>query len=108
MPWIFSIGLYLEFSLIINIFNPTKTQIDRMSTGIFMGIIASVIILFTFPKISLKMQVLLHVGAFCGMVISGYFGLIYSVLWFFLVFGLIAGFLGWQRHSQSLSSKQKP
>ncbi len=107
MPWIFSIGFYLEFSLITNIFNPTKTQVDRMGIGLFMGIMASVIILFAFPKISLKMQTLLHFSAFCGLVISGYFGLIYSLLWFFLTFGLIAGFLCWQRHSQRLSNSEE-
>lgn len=99
MHWIFTFGLTLEFFLIRDFFNPTKTQHDRLSTGLIMGIIASGIILSAFPKISLQMQVLLHLGAFCGMIISGYFGLIYSVLWFVLVFGLIAGFLSWQRHS---------
>ena len=108
MHWIFIIAYYLEFSLIANFFNATKTQIDRLGTGLFMGMMAFAFILSAFPKTSLKMQVLLQLGAFCGMVISVYFGLIYSALWFFLVFGLTAGFLFWQRHSQSISSKEKP
>jgi high-affinity nickel permease len=102
---IFSVGLYFLFK---DIFNPTETQSARLGTGFFMGIMASTIIRMAFPKISWEIQVLLQVGEFLGMVISGYFGLIYSVLWFVLVFGLTAGFLGWQRHSQSLSSKEKP
>jgi hypothetical protein len=108
MTWIFIIGYYVEYSLIANFLNATKTQIDRLGTGLFMGMMAPAFILSAFPKTSLKMQVLLHVGAFCGMVISVYFDLIYSALWFVLVFGLTAGFLGWQRHSQSLSSKEQP
>ncbi len=104
MTWVIILGLYFA----LKILDPTKTQLDRMSMGIWIAAVTSLIFFVVFPKISPKMQVLLHIGGFVGVLITGYFDLIYSVLWFVLVFGLTAGFLGWQRHSQRLSSKEKP
>jgi hypothetical protein len=108
MKWILTLGISFGFFLAIQILDPTKTQLDRMYTGILIATAASSIVLVAFPKISPNMLILMLIPEFCGVLIFAYFGLIYSVLWFVLVFGLIAGFLGWQRHSQSLSSKQKP
>ena len=108
MTWIVILGISFGFYWALKILDPTKTQLDHMGTGSLIAAAASFIVLVAFPKMSSTIQTLLYIVAFCGVLIFAYFGLIYSVLWFFLVFGLVAGFLGWQRHSQSLSSKEKP
>lgn len=108
MTWIVILGISFGFFLALQILDPTKTQLDRMYIGILIAAAASSIALVAFPKISPTMLILMLIPEFCGVLIFAYFGLIYSVLWFLLVFGLIAGFLSWQRYSQSLSSKEKP
>jgi hypothetical protein len=104
MMWVILFGFYFA----LEILDPTKTQLDRMSMGILIAAVTSFTFFVAFRKTSSRMQVLPYTAGFVGVLITRYLGLIYSVLWFVLVFGLIAGFLGWQRHSQSLSSKQKP
>ncbi len=108
MKFIVINGICFGFILVLQILNPTKTQLDSMNTGILIAAAASSIALVVFPKISPNRLILMLIPEFCGVLIFAYFGLIYSVLWFFLVFGLTAGFLGWQRRSQRLSSKQEP